>query len=125
MRQEEVDISGLKGKVDFGIITVREDEYLAVLQRLRPERMVTGRQTYSLTRLRTTNQGEYLIASVRCVEQGTAEGQKVANNLIEDLNPSWILLVGIAGSVPDYEYTLGDVVLATRLHDFIANCECL
>lgn len=117
MRTEE-DISKLKGKVDFGIITVREDEYLAVLQRLRPERMVSGRQTYSLTRLRTTNEGEYLIACVRCVEQGTSEGQKVASNLIEDLDPTWILLVGIAGSVPDYEYTLGDVVLATRLHDF-------
>src|SRR5207253_1140523 len=25
---------------------------------------------------------------------------------------------GIAGSIPDYEYTLGDVILASRLHDF-------
>jgi nucleoside phosphorylase len=29
-----------------------------------------------------------------------------------------LLVVGIAGAVPDGEFTLGDVVVATRLHDF-------
>jgi hypothetical protein len=29
-----------------------------------------------------------------------------------------LLLVGIAGGVPDAEFTLGDVLLASRVHDF-------
>jgi nucleoside phosphorylase len=44
--------------------------------------------------------------------------QSVANNIIHDLDPSWLLLVGIAGGVPDNEFSLGDVVLASALHDF-------
>jgi nucleoside phosphorylase len=118
MRQKRTNISELKGKVDFGIITIREDEFEAVLRRLPTEELVTGRQTYAVSRLKTVNEDDYVIASVRCPEQGNAQGQSVAHTLIEELAPQWLLLVGIAGSVPDYEYTLGDVLLAARLHDF-------
>jgi nucleoside phosphorylase len=38
--------------------------------------------------------------------------------VIQDLDPRWLLLVGIAGAVPDPEFTLGDVLLASRLHEF-------
>jgi nucleoside phosphorylase len=118
MAPKVTKIEDVKGKVDFGIITIRQDEYEAVLKRLPPESIASGRQTYALSRLTTSNDDEYLIASVRCPEQGNGQGQATAHMLIEELNPQWILLVGIAGSVPDYEYTLGDVILATRLHDF-------
>ena len=40
------------------------------------------------------------------------------HGIIDDLNPEWLMLVGIAGAIPSEEYTLGDVVVATRLHDF-------
>src|SRR6201988_3767015 len=112
------EIAVLKGKVDFGIIAIREDEFKAVLDRLPTERVISGRQRYALSRLRNANGETYLIASVRCLEQGNLAGQAVAHNLIEDLDPQWIIVVGIAGAVPDVEYTLGDVLLATRLHDF-------
>jgi nucleoside phosphorylase len=118
MAPKVTKIADIKGKVDFGIITIRQDEYEAVLQRLPTESIATGRQTYALSRVMTSNDDEYLIASVRCPEQGNGQGQATAHILIEELRPQWILLVGIAGSVPDYEYTLGDVLLATRLHDF-------
>ncbi len=118
MKRSRVDISELKGKVDFGIITIREDEFEAILQRLPTEQLVTGSQTYAISRLKTVNEDEYIIASVRCPEQGNAQGQSVASRLINELQPQWILLVGIAGSVPSEEYTLGDVLLAARLHDF-------
>lgn len=118
MKHREQIASELKGKIDFGIITIREDEFEAVLSRLPTETLVKGRQTYALSRLKTENEDEYVIASVRCPEQGNAQGQTVAHNLIEELDPQWVLLVGIAGSVPDDDYTLGDVLLATRLHDF-------
>lgn len=118
MKHIDSGIAELKGKVDFGIITIREDEFEAVLQRLPAERLVTGRQAYVISRLQTSNQDEYVIALARCIEPGNGQAQTVARDLIEDLNPQWILLVGIAGSIPDYEYTLGDVILASRLHDF-------
>jgi hypothetical protein len=118
MKRTELNIADVKGKVDFGIITIREDEFKAVLDRLPTESYTTGRQSYALSRLKTSNDDEYLIASVRCLEQGNLAGQAVAQKLIEDLNPQWIIVVGIAGSVPEPDYTLGDVLLATRLHDF-------
>lgn len=110
--------SELRGKIDFGIITIREDEFRAVLERFSAETLVTGRQRYAVSKIRTINEDDYLVASVRCIEQGNAQSQNVAKNLIEDLDPQWILLVGIAGSVPSLEYTLGDVILSSRLHDF-------
>jgi nucleoside phosphorylase len=118
MTNQYAAVADFKGKVDFGIITIREDEFEAVLQRLPPDQLVYGRQTYAISRLRTAKEEEFVIASVRCSEQGNGEGQTTAFTLIEELSPQWILLVGIAGAVPAYEYTLGDVLLATRLHDF-------
>ena len=118
IRNRETSVNDLKGKIDFGIITIREDEFEAVLQRLPAQQLVTGRQGYAISRLQTANGDEYMIAIARCIEPGNGQGQLVARDLIDDLDPQWLFLVGIAGSVPDYEYTLGDVILATRLHDF-------
>lgn len=118
MVQISTNIAELKGKVDFGIITIREDEFDAVQQRLPIEQIVVGRQRYGISRLKTISDDEYVIAHVRCLEPGVGVGQSVARTLIDELNPQWILLVGIAGSLPDYEHTLGDVILAARLHDF-------
>lgn len=118
MAQISTDIAELKNKVDFGIITIREDEFEAVLQRLPMEQLVVGRQRYAMSRLQTISDDEYVIASVRCLEPGTGQAQDVSRTMIDELNPQWILVVGIAGSIPDYEYTLGDVILASRLHDF-------
>jgi nucleoside phosphorylase len=118
MTQNAPSITELKGKVDFGIITIREDEFDAVLQRLPFIQLVTGRQRYAVSKLKTVSDDEYVIACVRCLEPGTGQAQEVARTMIDELTPQWILLVGIAGSMPDYEYTLGDVILASRLHDF-------
>lgn len=118
MAEEFIQANALKGQVDFGIITVREDEFQAVLDRLPTQQTSVGRQRYAMSRLTTVSNDCYLIASVRCLEQGTNQAQEVARTLIEELDPQWILVVGIAGSVPDYEYTLGDVLLASRLHDY-------
>jgi hypothetical protein len=118
MTQKRSTVDEYKDKVDFGIITIREDEWDALLKRIPRESLAIGRQTYVISRLQTINDEEYVIASVRCPEPGNGQGQAVARTLIDELNPQWILLVGIAGSLPDYEYTLGDVLIASRLHDF-------
>lgn len=123
MRRKDVLTSQLKGKVDFGIITIREDEFEAVLQRFPTEYFTKGAQTYSVSHFINSQDEEYVIASVRCPEQGNGQGQNVAHNLINELDPQWILIVGIAGSIPDEEHTLGDVILASRLHDFSVSAQ--
>jgi nucleoside phosphorylase len=115
----QLQLDDVKGKVDFAIITIREDEFRAVLDRL-PERRVLRKSSryYSVSRIEASNNVSYLTATVRCVEQGTGEAQTVASNIIRDLDPKWILAVGIAGGVPSTEFSLGDVVLSTRVNDF-------
>src|ERR1043166_3809426 len=118
MVQIPSNIAEANGKVDFGIITIREDEYDAVLKKLRAEQLLGGRQRYAMSRLKTVSDDEYLIASVRCLEPGIGQAQDVARTMIDELNPQWLLLIGIAGSVPDDDHTLGDVILASCVHDF-------
>jgi nucleoside phosphorylase len=38
--------------------------------------------------------------------------------MIDELAPPWIFVVGIAGGFPATEFTLGDVLLSQRMHDF-------
>lgn len=108
-----------KGKVDFGIITIREDEYTAVLKRF-PEKIeaVSARRVYRLRRLMLNSTDTYTVAILRCIEQGNGEAHEAARDLLEDLAPRWLLVVGIAGGVPAYEFTLGDVIVSTRIVDF-------
>ncbi|WP_428265652.1 hypothetical protein [Haliangium sp.] len=127
-------------QVDIGIITIREDEFRAVLDQfgraasegvpasgaaanahvpvaatgpaVAVPTIVSGRRDYNLYAVHG-----YDVAVVRCLEQGNAEAQSVATDLVDDLDPQWLLVVGIAGAVPDHEYTLGDVIVSSRIHD--------
>lgn len=112
-----MEIANVKGQVDFGIITIREDEFEAVLDRF-PEDLgiVSGRRQYNLRRIAPGD--PYTIAIVRCAIQANSEAQQVANALLDDLRPRWLLVVGIAGGAPASEFTLGDVVVATEVCDF-------
>lgn len=107
-----------KSRVDFGIITIRDDEFQAVLRRL-PEKTehVGKRQRYFIGQVMTHSADNYRVAVVRCIEQGTGEAQHVANALVEDLSPQWLIVVGIAGGLPTPEFTLGDVIVSTRIYD--------
>jgi nucleoside phosphorylase len=112
------DLASINGKIDFGIITIREDEFRAVLLRFPKYAETEGNRRYAISAIQTNEGDHHLVAIVRCPEQGGGEGQNVTRDIISDLDPNWLLLVGIAGGVPNYEFTLGDVIVATRLHDF-------
>jgi nucleoside phosphorylase len=118
-RRPSMRIDEIRGNVDVGIITIREDEFRAVLQRLTSRSSVAGgRQLYDYARV-TTHSSEALgVAVVRCLEQGQGDAQSVTQELIDDLNPPWLFLVGIGGGIPRAEFSLGDVILASRLIDF-------
>ncbi len=112
-------IKDVYGHVDFGIITIREDEFNAVLGRLPTRSTVTGgKQFYEFDRVPVDSGGERGVAVVRCPSQGQGVAQSVTGQMIRDLRPRVLLLVGIAGGVPSDEFSLGDVLLANRVHDF-------
>jgi nucleoside phosphorylase len=113
-----MDVGEYKGRVDFGIITIREDEFEAVLDRFPKVDVVEARRRYRIRRLPLTGGDAYTIAVVRCAEQGTSDALNTARDLLEDLDPAFLLVVGIAGGVPAYEFTLGDAIVCTRIADF-------
>jgi nucleoside phosphorylase len=117
--KEDLLAGSLRGHVDVGIITIREDEFEAMLDRFRSLRHVRGTGSdYEYTKLSTKSKAEMRVVLARCPEQGQGAAQALASTMITDLKPPWILLVGIAGALPGSEYTLGDVLLSQRMHDF-------
>lgn len=108
----------IKGTIDFAIIAIRDDEYRAVLQRFPTAEFFDGERRYSFSEVILPSGDTRSVVVVRTSEQGEGEAQNAARDLIEDVDPDWLVLTGIAGAVPSMDFTLGDVVLATRLHDF-------
>src|SRR5258708_7728749 len=105
---------------DIAVIVIREDEQAAVIRRLPSwEYLPCSNRTYTVADVPASTEGRsYRIAVVASEEQGPGYAQKAAENAIADLRPQWLALIGIAGAVPDSEFTLGDVVVAARVHDF-------
>src|SRR5205823_8990478 len=100
------------------VITIRPDEYEAMEARLGEVRGVTGNNAYKYADLPTEGGPPMSVVLTRVVGQGNIKASAVAANVIHELDPAWLILVGIAGGVPDHEFSLGDVVLATHLNDF-------
>jgi nucleoside phosphorylase len=107
-------------KVDIGILTIRDDEFRAVLAAF-PDKAGTHKGASREYTLRHASAGDgkrYRIAVSRLIEQGNGKAQDAARDLIEDLAPRLVLVVGIAGAPPSEDVKLGDVVISTRIHDF-------
>lgn len=110
-----------KPSVDIGILTIRDDEFRALLAAF-PEPddpdLYIARRHYNL-RLASAGKGAvYRVAILRQLDQGNGEALDAARDLLEDLSPRLVLVVGIAGGLPRDDLTLGDVVLSTRVHDY-------
>jgi nucleoside phosphorylase len=106
--------------IDIGILTIRDDEFRAVLQVFADGHAIYKGRHREYT-LRTADAGQgasYRLAILRQIEQGNGEAQEAARDLIDDLQPSLLLVVGIAGGLPSDDISLGDVVLSTRVLDF-------
>ncbi|WP_437722312.1 phosphorylase family protein [Sorangium sp. So ce861] len=122
--QSDKVLDAAQPSVDVGIITIREDEFRAVLAAFPvnalPENggVVRGRREYNLRWAEAGSGARYCVAILRQVEQGNGEAQAAASALLDDLEPKLLLVVGIAGGLPSGEFTLGDVVLSTRVNDY-------
>lgn len=113
-----VRVSAIKGRIDFAVMTIREDEFEAVLSRLKHRQpVVDGKQFYEYSQVGAQADRRIAVAVVRAYEQGQSVAQQIARDLIDDLNPRWLILAGIAGGIPDTEFSLGDVLIASRIID--------
>jgi nucleoside phosphorylase len=104
--------------VDVGIVTIKSEELAAVLARLPPEVEARGQTQYNISRFSDDSGREYHAAIVRAWEQGDLPAQSIVHALVTDLAPSVLIIVGIAGGRPEKEFTLGDVIVASRMFDF-------
>lgn len=114
--------AGPSPKVDIGIVTIRDDEFRAVLAAF-PDKVGNlegARRVYTLRQADAGGGERYRIAVLRLIEQGQGEAQDATRDLIDDLGPRLVLVVvvGIAGGRPSDDVKLGDVVAPTRIHDF-------
>lgn len=110
-------------KADIAIITAREDELGAMLVRLKQYQLgepFTGDsgRTYAVFSVPTRSDKACAVALARCSEQGNDVSQQVAADMIRDFDPQLLLVTGIAGGIPHNEFTLGDVIISSRIHNF-------
>src|SRR4051794_36091138 len=96
--------AAVRGKVDFGVITIRPDEYKAMLRHLPGYKSINASRYYEFAEMATANGGKCGVAVARCLEQGNGDSFAVATDMIGDLDPCWLVVVGIAGGCPDDEY---------------------
>lgn len=107
--------------VDYAILCFKTEEFDALLRRFCEEACVAVREPrreYTFRRMHTRDGRKATLALVRTVTQGLVEAQNAATDMIEDLDPRCLVVCGIAGGRPSTDFFLGDVVLATRIHDF-------
>jgi hypothetical protein len=75
--------------IDIGILTIRDDEFRAVLETF-PDDHGIYKGRYREYALRTADAGQdarYRVAILRQSEQGNGEAQEAARDLIDDLQP--------------------------------------
>lgn len=113
-------------QVDVGIITIKPEEFGETLK-VFPTRPSTGSDVfvgpishrhYNLRVADAGNGRTYSIAIIRQVEPGNGEALAATRDLIDEVSPQLVVVVGIAGGAPSKDVSLGDIVLSTRVNDY-------
>ena len=117
-----IAIESLRGCC-IGVLTIRQDEHDAVRSRLTDVGTTKGRRLYQCGTVPSKRGDDVRICLYRIAEQGNGPAQHAAQDMIADLDPKLVIVVGIGGGFPDSEVTLGDVVLAIRLADMRVRAE--
>lgn len=103
--------------MDVGIVTMKEEEHVALLDKFEPTTYLRGiRRDYDVASV-STNRGACRVAITRCVQQGNGFAQRAAQEMLSDIKPRFLLVVGIAGGVPTEDFCLGDVVVSSYIQD--------
>lgn len=112
-------------KVDFAIITILPEEYKAIYDRFKPTPYTdpASQHIYGMSEVQTNEGRSYKVAIARTSRPGNDTSQQLASRIITDLDPQILLVVGVAGGVPDDGLTLGDVVVSSHIHNFNLNAK--
>ena len=110
-------------KVDFAIITMRPEEQEAIHIRFTPQPYTdpSSQQTYGISQVQTRGGKNCTAAIASPIRRGNDASQQLASRMISDLDPQMLLVVGIGGGVPDNDFTLGDVIVSSYIHNFDVN----
>jgi len=109
--------------VDYGVITVRGDEFKAIHDRLGPTTVVSRKDRFYHVGQLKSSAAVRSLAIARCNNQGNLEAADLARDLIDEFQPKLVMLCGIAGGVPRSDTFLGDVILADHICDFSVSAE--
>jgi nucleoside phosphorylase len=115
-----------EGPVDFGIIAPLEEEREAILRKLPNNRMVNPNpkdvRVYYFAKLPVTypdgEKGFYRVVLTSPLDMGETDAAIVTSDLIDKWNPSYILLIGIAGGVEANGVKLGDILVANQVANY-------
>jgi len=105
----------MDASVDIGVLTAKPEEWEPLVRLL-----IDGLPTSSGTVIAEVPNkfGGSLVVAVPPPTGAGSEAESAAHDLIQNHQPQWIGAVGMCGAVPDADWTLGDVVLATSVYDF-------
>ncbi len=88
-------------QVDIGIITATEAEFRAALDVFNPEQDYRGAaQDYEIATVATSEGQSIRVAILRSISDGNVRSQSTAVGIIQDLKPSFLLVVGSASGAP-------------------------
>src|SRR5262249_50716812 len=105
---------GRLGKALIAVITIVAEELEAAVEALGADANIPG-TAYHVRAI--SAQSEYEVVLRKAVDRGNIAAQEVAQDVIEDFRPSFLLLVGIAGGVGGRDGTaLGDVIIGDYVH---------
>jgi nucleoside phosphorylase/DNA-binding LacI/PurR family transcriptional regulator len=97
----------------IAVLTFKEEEYQALRKRMKGPHPHPTRGHILVGQIDGTR-----VALVRTSFQGNIEAQGMALHLIDEVSPTWVVVLGIGGAMPDSGLSLGDVVLGDRVMNF-------
>lgn len=108
---------------DIGIITMKAEEFKSVIKRFPSYITHDGENVRYNYCSFVDNSGLKLTAAIVRSPQGDLSSLRIASELIREVRPKLILLVGIAGGRPATEFSLGDVLVANKAIDFTVSAD--
>src|SRR5258707_15628469 len=102
-------------KVDFAIITIRQEEDEALLARFTtdPYSHPTSQQTYGISEVQTKGGKNCTVAIARTIRQGNDASQQLANRMINNLDSKMLLVLDINSVVPHIDFKQPDVIYSS------------
>jgi nucleoside phosphorylase len=113
-------------RIDFLLVTPLSEERDAVLKKLENHRkqppLANDKHTYFRAQVTATfpdsNSGLYQVILLPLVGMGLLEAATATTTAIEQWNPKYVVLIGIAGGIAARGVQIGDILIADQIADY-------